>query len=329
MTILVTGGLGFIGSHTSVELINNKQDVVIVDNLMNSKPSTLDKINYITKQDIPFYKIDVTDEAQLRQVFENHRIEGVIHFAGLKSVGESSRKPVDYYYNNLVSTLTVSKLCLEYNVQKFIFSSSATVYGIQDSPLVEDSELSPTTNPYGETKVICERILQDIAKANSKFKVTILRYFNPVGAHATGLIGESPNGTPNNLMPYITKVAKNELDILKIFGDDYDTPDGTGVRDYIHVVDLAKGHVQAMNNLKNGVTIYNLGTGKGTSVLELVNTFKEVNNIDIPYEIVGRRLGDIGTCYADTSKALEELHWKAELDINDMVRDAWNFEKLN
>ena len=266
MTILVTGGLGFIGSHTSVELINNKQEVVIADNLINSKLSTLEKINYITKQDIPFYKVDVTDETQLRQIFDNHDIDGVIHFAGLKAVGESSRKPLSYYYNNLLSTLTVSKLCLDYDVQKFIFSSSATVYGIQDSPLMEDAELGPTTNPYGETKVMCERILQDIARANPKFNVTLLRYFNPVGAHSTGLIGESPNGTPNNLVPYITKVAKNELEILKIFGDDYDTPDGTGVRDYIHVVDLAKGHVQAMNNLRNGVSIYNLGTGKGTSV---------------------------------------------------------------
>ena len=326
MRYLVTGGLGFIGSHTVVELINNDHEVVIADNLINSKLEVLDKIYEITGVKPNFFQIDVTDEEKVKEIFLNHKLDGVIHFAGLKAVGESVSKPLEYYYNNLVSTMVLSKLCLEYKVNKFVFSSSATVYGEQESPLNEGMELKRTTNPYGETKAMSERILMDTANANEGFSVCLLRYFNPVGAHESGLIGENPNGTPNNLMPYITKVAKKELKKLNIFGDDYNTVDGTGVRDYIHVVDLAKGHVKAIEKLASGVEIYNLGTGKGTSVLELVNAFMKVNNVDIPYEIVGRRAGDIATCYADTNKAMRDLGWRAEKDIEDMVRDSWRFE---
>ena len=326
MRYLVTGGLGFIGSHTVVELINNDHEVVIADNLINSKLEVLDKIYEITGVKPNFFQIDVTDEAKVKDIFLNHKLDGVIHFAGLKAVGESVSKPLEYYYNNLVSTMVLSKLCLEYKVNKFVFSSSATVYGEQESPLNEDMELKRTTNPYGETKAMSERILIDTANANEGFSVCLLRYFNPVGAHESGLIGENPNGIPNNLMPYITKVVKKELRKLSIFGDDYNTVDGTGVRDYIHVVDLAKGHVKAIEKLASGVEIYNLGTGKGTSVLELVNAFMKVNNVDIPYEIVGRRAGDIATCYADTNKAMSDLGWRAEKDIEDMVRDSWRFE---
>ena len=326
MRYLVTGGLGFIGSHTVVELINNDHEVVIADNLINSKLEVLDKIYEITGVKPNFFQIDVTDEEKVKEIFLNHKLDGVIHFAGLKAVGESVSKPLEYYYNNLVSTMVLSKLCLEYKVNKFVFSSSATVYGEQESPLNEDMELKRTTNPYGETKAMSERILIDTANANEGFSVCLLRYFNPVGAHESGLIGENPNGVPNNLMPYITKVAKKELKKLNIFGDDYNTVDGTGVRDYIHVVDLAKGHVKAIEKLASGVEIYNLGTGKGTSVLELVNAFMKVNNVDIPYEIVGRRAGDIATCYADTNKAMSDLGWRAEKGIEDMVRDSWRFE---
>ena len=326
MRYLVTGGLGFIGSHTVVELINNDHEVVIADNLINSKLEVLDKIYEITGVKPSFFQIDVTDEAKVKDIFLNYKLDGVIHFAGLKAVGESVSKPLEYYYNNLVSTMVLSKLCLEYKVNKFVFSSSATVYGEQESPLNEDMELKRTTNPYGETKAMSERILMDTANANEGFSVCLLRYFNPVGAHESGLIGENPNGIPNNLMPYITKVAKKELKKLNIFGDDYNTVDGTGVRDYIHVVDLAKGHVKAIEKLSSGIEIYNLGTGKGTSVLELVNAFMKINNVDIPYEIVGRRAGDIATCYADTNKAMSDLGWRAEKDIEDMVRDSWRFE---
>ena len=253
----------------------------------------------------------------------------MIHFAGLKAVGESVSKPLEYYFNNLVSTMVISKMCLKYGVGKFVFSSSATVYGDQPSPLKEDMELKKTTNPYGETKAMSERLLTDTSIANPNFAVSLLRYFNPVGAHESGLIGEDPNGIPNNLMPFVTKVAKGQLPKLSVFGNDYNTIDGTGIRDYIHVVDLAKGHVKAIENLKDGVNIYNLGTGRGTSVLELVNAFMKVNNIDVPYEIVGRRQGDIATCFADASKAENELGWKAELGIEEMVRDVWEFEQNN
>jgi UDP-glucose 4-epimerase len=329
MNILVTGGLGFIGSHTTIELINNNHTVIIADNIINSKIEVLDKLSTITGTKPNFYQIDVTDEAKVEEIFSSHKIDGVIHFAGLKAVGESVSKPLEYYYNNLVSTMVLSKMCVKYGVGKFVFSSSATVYGDQASPLKEDMELKKTTNPYGETKAMSERILTDTTKANDGFNVSLLRYFNPVGAHESGLIGEDPNGIPNNLMPFVTKVAKGQLPKLSVFGNDYDTIDGTGVRDYIHVVDLAKGHVKAAENFKDGVNIYNLGTGRGTSVLELVNAFMKVNNIDVPYEIVGRRPGDIATCFADASKADKELGWKAELGIEEMVRDAWKFEMNN
>lgn len=329
MMILVTGGLGYIGSHTVVELIKNNHTVIIADNLINSKIEVLDELLTITGIKPTFYKIDVTNEAELEEIFVNHKIDGVIHFAGLKAVGESVSKPLEYYYNNLVSTMVLSKMCVKYGVWKFVFCSSATVYGDQPSPLREDMELKITTNPYGETKSMSERILTDTARANNGFSVSLLRYFNPVGAHESGLIGEDLNGIPNNLMPFVAKVAKGQLDKLSVFGNDYDTIDGTGVRDYIHVVDLAKGHVKAIEKINSGVDIYNLGTGRGTSVLELVEAFMKVNEIDVPYEIVGRRLGDIATCFADANKAEQELGWKAELGIEEMVRDAWKFEMNN
>jgi len=327
MNILVTGGMGYIGSHTCVELLNSGHSVIIADNLVNSKIETQGKIEKITGKEVIFYEIDVTDEKAVRYIFDRHQIDGVIHFAGLKAVGESVAMPVEYYYNNLVSTMVLSKLCKERDVNRFVFSSSATVYGDNKVPFYEEMELLPTTNPYGETKKISERILKDFSYANPEFYISLLRYFNPVGAHESGFIGEDPNGIPNNLMPYIGKVAKGELEKLRVFGNDYDTVDGTGVRDYIHVVDLAKGHVAAIENLKPGVQIYNLGTGKGTSVFQLVNTFQKENNVEIPYEIVGRRAGDIATCYADASKAERELGWKAEKTVEDMVRDSWNYVK--
>lgn len=327
MKILVTGGAGYIGSHTCVALLEAGHTVIVADNLCNSKAESIDKIKQITNKEVTFYKIDVTDEEVLSIIFSTHKVDGVIHFAGLKAVGESVEKPLEYYYNNLVSTMVLSKLCKKYNVSKFVFSSSATVYGDNKVPFVETMELLPTTNPYGETKAMSERILTDIAKVNPDFSVALLRYFNPVGAHESGLIGESPNGIPNNLMPYITKVAKGELDKLRIFGNDYPTVDGTGVRDYIHVVDLAEGHVAALDKLTAGVHIYNLGTGEGTSVLQLVKAFEEANNIEVPYEVVERRTGDIASCYADVSKARNEIGWTAKRGIVEMCRDAWRFEK--
>lgn len=329
MNILVTGGSGYIGSHTSVELLNNNHSLIIADNLRNSKAETINKIKQITNKDVIFYKLDVTDERAVNTVFSSHNIDGVIHFAGFKAVAESVEKPLEYYYNNIVSTIVLSKTCLEYGVNKFVFSSSANVYGNNKVPFVESMELMPTTNPYGETKVISERILTDLVKANPDFSVSLLRYFNPVGAHESGLIGEAPEGIPNNLMPYITQVAKGKLEKLKVFGNDYPTVDGTGVRDYIHVMDLAEGHVAAIEKLKEGVHIYNLGTGKGTTVLQLVKAFEEANGIQVPYEIVDRRPGDIAECYADVSKAKKELKWKAKRGIIEMCRDAWRFEKNN
>ena len=329
MNILVTGGLGYIGSHTCVELIKNNHNIIIADNLSNSKINTLDKIERITEVKPVFYKIDVTNEKDTEEIFIENKIEGIIHFAGFKSVGESVKKPLDYYYNNLVSTIILSNLCLKYDINKFVFSSSATVYGDNESPLKEDMELLPRTNPYGETKAMSEKILKDTAKANPNFSVSLLRYFNPVGAHESGFIGEDPKGIPNNLMPYINKVAKGELKKLRIFGDDYNTVDGTGVRDYIHVVDLAKGHTAAIEKQKKGINIYNLGTGKGTSVLQLVNAFIKENKVEVPYEIVGRREGDVAVSYADSTKAEKELGWKSKKTIEDMVIDAWRFEKNN
>ena len=326
MNILVTGGVGYIGSHTCVELLNAGHSVIIVDNLCNSKEETINLIKQITNKDVIFYQTDVTDEEALDSIFSFNQIDGVIHFAGLKAVGESVEKPLQYYYNNIVSTMIVAKCCIKYGVNKIVFSSSATVYGENTVPFVETMNLLPTTNPYGETKAISERILSDIAKANPEFSVSILRYFNPVGAHESGLIGESPNGIPNNLMPYISQVAKGKLKKLRVFGNDYPTVDGTGVRDYIHVVDLAEGHVAAIEKLTEGVHIYNLGTSKGTSVLQLLHTFEEVNHVKVPYEIVKRRPGDIAECYADACKAERELGWKAKRGIEEMVSDAWRFE---
>jgi len=326
MHILVTGGAGYIGSHTSVVLLEAGHEVTIVDNLSNSKIETIDRIKQITKKELIFYQEDVTDEAAVDAIFSRHSFDGVIHFAGFKAVGESVEFPLKYYYNNTVSTMVLAKYCLKYGVKQFVFSSSATVYAENDVPFVETMELLPTTNPYGETKVISERILTDVAKANRDFAVSLLRYFNPVGAHESGLIGEDPRGIPNNLMPYITKVAKGKLEKLRIFGNDYPTPDGTGVRDYIHVMDLAEGHVAALEKLTPGVHVYNLGTGRGISVLELVKTFEEVNGVKVPYEIVGRRPGDIAVSYADVSKAKAELGWTAKRGIREMCRDAWRYE---
>lgn len=329
MNILVTGGAGFIGSHTCVALIEAGHDVIIVDNLCNSKEQAVFNIEKITGRKVLFYKADATDPKQLDIVFRDNTIDGIIHFAGLKAVGESVEKPLEYYYNNLVSTMALLEMCRKYNVNKFVFSSSATVYGNNEIPFVETMKLLPTTNPYGETKAMIERILKDFAAATPDFSVCALRYFNPIGAHESGLIGESPNGIPNNLMPYITKVAKGKLEKLRIFGNDYPTVDGTGVRDYVHVVDLAEGHVAAIDHLEKGFDVVNLGTGHGTSVLELVHAFEKANNIKIPYEIVDRRAGDIAECYASTDKVKKKFGWEAKRDIIEMCKDAWNFEKNN
>ncbi len=327
MNILVTGGAGYIGSHTCVELLNSGYSVVVADNLVNSKREVIDKIEEITGKKVDFFEVDVTEYELTKKIFKSYNFDGVIHFAGLKAVGESVQKPLDYYYNNILSTINLSKLCLEFNVNKFVFSSSATVYGNNKPPFVETMELLPATSPYGETKAVCEKILIDVAKVNPNFSLSILRYFNPIGAHKSGLIGEEPNGIPNNLMPYITKVAKKVLPKLNVFGDDYDTPDGSCIRDYIHVVDLAKGHLKALEKIKEGVNIYNLGRGKGVSVFEIINAFEKANNLKIPYEVVGRRAGDLPAFYADATKAYNELNWKTELDINEMCEDAWRFEK--
>lgn len=327
MNILVTGGAGYIGSHTCVTLLEAGHTVIVVDNLCNSNAETLERVKKITNKEIMFYQIDVTDEAAVDNVFSNHLIDGIIHFAGLKAVSESVEKPLVYYYNNILSTILLIKACEKYSVKRFIFSSSATVYGENEVPYVETMKLLPTTNPYGETKAMNERILADIVKANPDWSVTLLRYFNPVGAHESGLIGEVPIGIPNNLMPYITKVAKGKLPKLRVFGNDYPTVDGTCIRDYIHVSDLAEGHVVALNKLIKGVHIYNLGTGQGTSVLQLINTFQEANDVEILCEITARRPGDIAECYADVSKAERELGWKAKRDLSVMCRDAWRFEK--
>ena len=326
--ILVTGGCGYIGSHTVVELLDDNRDVIIVDNFSNSSPSVLNSIKKIASKDFKFYEIDITNEVDLETVFKENKIDSVIHFAALKAVGESVEKPLEYYYNNINSTLVLLNLIKKYNVKNFVFSSSATVYGSPKTlPITEDFPLS-TTNPYGASKLMIENILKDICNADSSFNVAILRYFNPVGAHKSGLIGESPNGIPNNLMPYITKVSIGELPYLNVYGDDYDTHDGTGVRDYIHVLDLANGHLKALNKLHTspGLVIYNLGTGKGYSVLDLVNTYSKINNVDISYKVVDRRAGDISKCFADSSKAYNELNWSCKYNLDDMCRDSYNFQ---
>lgn len=328
MKILVTGGLGFIGSHTVVELLDAGYEVVVIDNLSNSKIDVIDKIKKITGKDITFYQKDVCDLEALEEIFSNHKIDAVIHFAGFKAVGESVREPIMYYENNLVSTLHLCKKMLEHECYNLVFSSSATVYGDPERlPITEDCKVGGTTNPYGTSKLMIEGILKDICIANPKFTPIVLRYFNPIGAHKSGLLGENPNGIPNNLMPYIVRVADKQLEILSVFGNDYDTHDGTGVRDYIHVVDLARGHLKAIDKaLKSeGIFYYNLGTGTGYSVLDLVESFKKVNGVDVPYKIVERRPGDIAACYADPTKAYEELGWKAEYGIEDMMRDSYNF----
>ncbi len=329
MKILVTGGTGYIGSHTCVELLNNGYEIVVIDNFSNSKKEVVDKIKKITNKDFAFYEGDVADKKLLSKIFTENKIDAVIHFAGFKAVGESVAKPLMYYHNNLESTINLLEVMSEFNVKKIAFSSSATVYGKPDSlPIREDFKLS-TTNPYGSTKLMIEMILNDLYKSDNEWSIAILRYFNPIGAHESGLIGENPNDIPNNLMPYIMKVATRELDHLNVFGADYDTHDGTGVRDYIHVVDLAKGHIKAIEKVLDttGCDAYNLGTGTGYSVLDIVKAFERVNNIKIPYEITKRRPGDIDACYADPSKSLKELGFKATKNLDDMCRDSYNFVK--
>ena len=332
MAILVTGGTGYIGSHTVVNLLNTGYDVVIVDNYCNSKPEVLNRIEKICGKRPRFYKVTVQDEEALRKVFEQEKITDVIHFAGLKSVAESVAKPELYVSNNVGSSRVLLKVMKEFGVKNIVFSSSATVYGVPDHvPLKEDDKVGGCTNPYGQTKLDIEYMLKDYAKENPDANIAILRYFNPIGAHPTGLIGEDPNGIPNNLMPYITQVAVGKRERLNVYGDDYKTVDGTGVRDYIHVVDLAYGHLCALRKLeeKPGLVIYNLGTGKGTSVLELVHAFEKVNNIKIPYVICERRPGDVDENYADASKAFREMNFKTKLTIEDACRDSWNWQRNN
>lgn len=331
MSILVTGGAGYIGSHTVVELLKLGKDVVIVDNLSNSSILVLDRIEEITGKRPTFYELDVADKVALRQVFEKESIESAIHFAGYKAVGESVEKPVMYYENNIMSTLSLVEVMAEFGVKKLVFSSSATVYGLNNpSPLVETMPTS-ATNPYGYTKVMLEQILRDVEVADKEWSIALLRYFNPIGAHESGLIGEDPAGIPNNLMPFVAQVAVGKRPELSIFGNDYDTIDGTGVRDYIHVIDLALGHIKALEKITTtaGVHTYNLGSGQGTSVLELVQAFEKVNGVPVPYKIVDRRPGDVATCYANADKALAELNWKTEKTIEDMCRDTWNWQSKN
>ncbi len=330
MRVLVTGGLGFIGSETVIRLIENCHEAIIVDNLSNSKIGVLDKIEQITGVRPHCHVVDCCDEDGFEKVFvEEGKMDAAIHFAGLKAVGESTKKPVEYYTNNLLSTLVLVKLMRKHDVHSIIFSSSATVYGVPKRvPLYETDPIGEATNPYGQTKIMIERILSDVNKADPSFNVILLRYFNPIGGHPSGLLGEDPNGIPNNLMPYIAQVAVGKRDHLNVFGDDYPTPDGTGVRDYIHVVDLAEGHVAALKKLKEnpGVVVYNLGTGKGTSVLELVHAFEKATGVKIPYVVAPRRPGDVTENYANCDKAFKELGWKAKLNIEDACRDAYRFQ---
>lgn len=331
MNVLVTGGLGYIGSHTCVELLEEGHNVIVIDNLVNSKELVKDRIKEISGKEVKFYKMDLLDKEGVDKVFSENKIDAVIHFAALKAVGESTIIPLEYYNNNLVSTLVLLETMKKYNVKKFVFSSSATVYGDCDIvPCHEECPLS-VTNPYGRTKLMIEDILRDLYKSDNSWDICILRYFNPVGAHKSGLIGEDPSGIPNNLMPYITKVAIGELKELSVFGDDYNTHDGSGVRDYIHVVDLAKGHTKAIDKLEKspGLVTYNLGTGNGYSVLDLVKAFSKASGREIPYKITSRRPGDVAECYADPSKANRELGWKAQYDINEMCEDSWRWQSKN
>jgi len=331
MAVLVTGGMGYIGSHTTVELLKEGYEVVIVDNLSNSKELVKDRIKAITGKEPKFYKYDVLNKEDMDKVFSENAIDSVIHFAGFKAVGESVAKPIDYYHNNLTSTFVLLELMRKYGVKNFVFSSSATVYGdAKIIPITEEAPLS-ATNPYGRTKLMLEEILRDLYSSDNSWNIALLRYFNPVGAHESGTIGEDPCGIPNNLMPFITKVAIGELKELSVFGDDYDTPDGTGVRDYIHVVDLAKGHLKALEKLKtnSGLVTYNLGTGNGYSVLDIVKAFSEASGREIPYKITARRPGDIATCYSEPRKANEELGWTAEKGIKEMCEDSWRWQSQN
>ena len=332
MAVLVTGGAGYIGSHTCVELMNAGIDVVIVDNFYNCKKSSIDRIKALVGRDFPYYECDIRDREGLDKIFKTEKIDSVIHFAGLKAVGESVQKPLEYFDNNITGTLVLLDVMRKNGCKKIVFSSSATVYGTKNiSPLTEDMEIGGVTNPYGRTKYMIECILQDLYVSDKDWSICLLRYFNPIGAHKSGTMGKSPNGIPNNLMPYITQVAIGKRDHLSVFGNDYDTPDGTCVRDYIHVVDLALGHVKAVQKVEGekGVFIYNLGTGKGYSVLDVVNAFKKASGIDIKYEIVARRAGDLAVCYSDPSKAYKELGWKAERDIEEMCEDSWRWQKQN
>ncbi len=329
--ILVTGGAGFIGSHTCVELLNDGYDIVVIDNFSNSSPESIQKIKEITKKDFKFYEADLLDEEKVERIFKENKIDSVIHFAGYKAVGESVEKPMEYYHNNIGSTLTLTRTMAKYGCKKIVFSSSATVYGDPATvPIKEDFPLH-TTNPYGSTKLMIENILTDIYNSDNEWSIALLRYFNPIGAHKSGLIGEKPNGIPNNLVPYIAQVAVGIRDHLSVFGDDYNTPDGTGVRDYIHVVDLSIGHVKAVEKIskETGVKIYNLGTGNGYSVLEVLHAYEKACGKEIKYEIAPRRSGDIAMCYADTEKSRTELGWRAERGIDEMCLDSWNFTKMN
>ena len=329
MAILLPGGAGFIGSHTAVELLNEGKEIIILDNFSNSKPEVLDAIREITGKEFKFYEMDYLDREKLEKVFEENEIDAVLNFAGYKAVGESVQKPIEYYQNNISGALVLLDTMRKYGCKKFIFSSSATVYGEPERiPLTEDCKTGGTTNPYGTTKLFIEQILKDIYASDNTWDICILRYFNPVGAHESGLIGEEPQGIPNNLMPYIVRVASGQLKELSGFGDDYNTPDGTGVRDYIHVVDLAKGHVKALEKLdkeQQGLYIYNLGTGTGYSVLDMVKAFVKATGKDVPYKIAPRRAGDIATCYAEPTKAKEELNWQAEKTLEEMCKDSWNY----
>lgn len=332
MSVLVTGGLGYIGSHTCVELMNAGQEIVVVDNLYNCKKSSYDRIKALTGKDFSFYECDIRNSKGLNEVFEKENITSVIHFAGLKAVGESVRKPLEYFDNNITGTLVLLDVMRKHNCKKIVFSSSATVYGMNNvSPLTEDMEVGGVTNPYGRTKFMIECILKDLYVSDNSWSICLLRYFNPIGAHKSGTMGEDPNGIPNNLMPYITQVAIGKLDHLNVFGDDYDTPDGTGVRDYIHVVDLALGHIKAVEKVEgeDGLFIYNLGTGVGYSVLDVVKAFEKASGKKIPYVIGPRRDGDIATFYSDPSKALKELGWKAERGIEEMCEDSWRWQSQN
>lgn len=332
MNVLLAGGAGYIGSHTCVELINAGHDVIIADNFSNSCPEAVTRVEEITGRKIPLYEADVCDKTAVEKIFSENKIDAVIHFAGLKAVGESCEKPIEYYRNNIDSTLTLLESMKKHGVNNFIFSSSATVYGTSETvPLVETMPTGSPTNPYGWTKLMMEQILTDTASANPDMSIVILRYFNPIGAHESGRIGEDPNGIPNNLMPYITQVAAGRLESLGVFGNDYPTHDGTGVRDYIHVVDLAKGHVKAIDYSAEhkGTEIFNLGTGTGYSVLDIVKAFSKINNIEIPYVIKPRRSGDIAECYADASKAAKILGWTAEKTLEEMCRDSWNWQSKN